>query len=68
MFFTSVSSNKVPHPPNGTIPSPAIAPKKQGKSPKDTLEFGVCGIWLGLVIGAKPEQDMLFPHKGSCRS
>ncbi|KAG5538628.1 hypothetical protein RHGRI_019253 [Rhododendron griersonianum] len=48
-FFSNVSSNGFPCPPS--------TPKPAEKCPKDTLKFGVCGEWLGLVtevIGAKP--------------
>ncbi|KAL5571913.1 hypothetical protein UlMin_021510 [Ulmus minor] len=58
LFFTCVSSKEVPCPPKAT-PLPPSVPKKQGKCPKDTLKFGVCGSWLGLVyevIGAKPSK------------
>ncbi|CAN4125869.1 unnamed protein product [Withania somnifera] len=49
VFFTCVSSHSIPCPP--TLKS---------KCPKDTLKFGVCGDWLGLVhevIGAKPSSQ-----------
>ncbi|XP_059311159.1 putative lipid-binding protein At4g00165 [Lycium ferocissimum] len=52
MFFTCVSSHNVPCPPTPT--------KAPAKCPKDTLKFGVCGDWLGLVhevIGAKPSSQ-----------
>ncbi|KAL3833113.1 hypothetical protein ACJIZ3_007849 [Penstemon smallii] len=57
IFFTCASSHYVPCPPKGTPSTPTTAPKKANKCPKDTLKFGVCGDWLGLVhevIGAKP--------------
>lgn len=67
MFFTCVSCNNVPCPPKAT-PSPANVPKKaQGKCPNDTLKFGVCGSWLGLVtevIGAKPSEECCSLIKG----
>ncbi|KAL8062460.1 hypothetical protein ABFS82_02G147700 [Erythranthe guttata] len=58
-FLTCVSSENVPCPPKST-PS-ASAPPKVGpaKCPRDTLKFGVCGDWLGLVhevIGTKPSK------------
>ncbi|KAK3033768.1 hypothetical protein RJ639_034210 [Escallonia herrerae] len=52
IFFTCVTSTKVVCPPG----TPSV-PKQHAKCPKDTLKFGVCGDWLGLVhevIGAKP--------------
>ncbi|KAK3195050.1 hypothetical protein Dsin_026360 [Dipteronia sinensis] len=59
-FFTCVSSHQVPCPPKG-LPSPPSAPKKEpAKCPKDTLKFGVCGSWLGLVyenVGTKPSKE-----------
>ncbi|XP_010088891.2 putative lipid-binding protein At4g00165 [Morus notabilis] len=67
VFFTCVSSNNVPCPPKGTTPPPANAPKKQGKCPIDTLKFGVCGSWLGVVtevIGAKPSEECCSLIKG----
>ncbi|KAG8391628.1 hypothetical protein BUALT_Bualt01G0207100 [Buddleja alternifolia] len=53
IFFTCVSSHYVPCPPK----APSATPGKAGKCPRDTLKFGVCGDWLGLVhevVGAKP--------------
>ncbi|XP_022759501.1 putative lipid-binding protein At4g00165 [Durio zibethinus] len=61
-FFTRVSSHTVvpcPPPPK-TAPSPPSVPKKPAKCPKDTLKFGVCGSWLGLVhevIGTPPSKE-----------
>ncbi|XVF33529.1 hypothetical protein REPUB_Repub17cG0176500 [Reevesia pubescens] len=62
LFFTCVSSHKViPCPPPKTTPSsPPSVPKKPDKCPKDTLKFGVCGSWLGLVhevIGTPPSKE-----------
>ncbi|KAK4798829.1 hypothetical protein SAY86_031155 [Trapa natans] len=70
LFFTCVSScvpctPKTPLPapsPKKPAPSPPLppAPKKPEKCPKDTLKFGVCGSWLGLIkeyIGAKPSDE-----------
>jgi hypothetical protein len=37
------------------------------KCPKDTLKFGVCGSWLGLVtevIGTKPSEECCTLVKG----
>ncbi|KAL7233568.1 hypothetical protein ACSBR1_017234 [Camellia fascicularis] len=56
-FFNIVSSHKVPRPPANP---PA-------KCPKDTLKFGVCGEWLGLVtevIGTKPNPQCCTVVKG----
>ncbi|PON61897.1 HMW glutenin [Trema orientale] len=66
MLFNCVTSNKVPCPPKIT-PSPAPVPKTQGKCPKDTLKFGVCGSWLGLVtevVGTKPSKECCTLIKG----
>ncbi|KAL9245269.1 hypothetical protein vseg_018942 [Gypsophila vaccaria] len=56
VFFTCVSSHNVPcSPPYHSSGSSQIA-----KCPKDTLKFGVCGSWLGLVtevIGTKPSPE-----------
>lgn len=52
IFFTCVSSHKVP------VPCPPSTPKKVAKCPKDTLKFGICGDWLGglvhEVVGTPP--------------
>ncbi|KAL7203748.1 hypothetical protein ACSBR2_016912 [Camellia fascicularis] len=56
-FFNIVSSLKVPCPPA----------KPPVKCPKDTLKFGVCGEWLGLVtevIGTKPNPQCCTVVKG----
>ncbi|WCJ22903.1 Bifunctional inhibitor/lipid-transfer protein/seed storage 2S albumin superfamily protein [Euphorbia peplus] len=49
--FSYVSSHSIPaRPPQ----------KVAGKCPKDTLKFGVCGSWLGLIhetIGSKPSKE-----------
>ncbi|CAL9006771.1 unnamed protein product [Prunus brigantina] len=61
-----VSSNKVPCRPTSPS-SPASVPKKQDKCPRDTLNFGVCGSWLGLVtevIGTKPSKECCTLIKG----
>ncbi|KAM7512113.1 hypothetical protein LguiB_010988 [Lonicera macranthoides] len=55
IFLTCVSSHKAICPPE----TPSI-PQKPDKCPKDTLKFGVCGDWLGLVheaIGAQPSSQ-----------
>lgn len=70
IFFTSVSSTYVacppqpaPVPPSTPKPAPvppSTTPVKPAKCPKDTLKFGVCGDWLGLVhevIGTKPSSN-----------
>ncbi|XP_075519236.1 putative lipid-binding protein At4g00165 [Primulina tabacum] len=57
VFFSCVSSDHVPCPPKTPIPS---TPTKATKCPRDTLKFGVCGDWLGLVhevIGTKPSLE-----------
>lgn len=57
IFFTCVSSSTVQCPPTTPLPP---TPQKSAKCPKDTLKFGVCGSWLGLVyenIGAKPSNE-----------
>ncbi|XP_071736085.1 putative lipid-binding protein At4g00165 [Rutidosis leptorrhynchoides] len=63
LLFICVSSNKVSCPPK-TTPS---VPKKPAKCPKDTLKFGICGDWLGLVheaIGAQPDSKCCTLVKG----
>ncbi|KAK9910853.1 hypothetical protein M0R45_034792 [Rubus argutus] len=59
------SSHDAPCPPTGLSPPPV--PKKQAKCPRDTLKFGVCGSWLGLVtevIGTKPSKECCTLIKG----
>lgn len=59
-FSSNVFSNGVPCPPS-TRKVPAE------KCPKDTVKFGVCGEWLGLVtevIGAKPSPKCCALVKG----
>lgn len=75
-FFTCVSSTNVPCPPKPVpvppptpkpapcpppTPKPApVPPSTPEKCPRDTLKFGVCGDWLGIVhevIGAKPSGE-----------
>ncbi|KAH7519611.1 putative lipid-binding protein At4g00165 [Ziziphus jujuba] len=66
LLFTCVSSHNLPCPPK-SVPSPPSVPKKHAKCPKDTLKFGVCGSWLGLVtevIGAKPSKECCSLLKG----
>ncbi|XP_016491636.1 putative lipid-binding protein At4g00165 [Nicotiana tabacum] len=61
VFFTCVSSHNVPCPPTPKSKPVTTSPTKApAKCPKDTLKFGVCGDWLGLiheVIGAKPSSQ-----------
>ncbi|KAF3440019.1 hypothetical protein FNV43_RR18297 [Rhamnella rubrinervis] len=68
VLFTGVSSNNVPCPPKKRLPSsPPSVPKMQAKCPKDTLKFGVCGSWLGLVtevIGTPPSKQCCSLVKG----
>ncbi|KAJ7962124.1 14 kDa proline-rich protein DC2.15 [Quillaja saponaria] len=67
LLSTCVSSHNIPCPPKSTTtPSPSV-PKKPAKCPKDTLKFGVCGSWLGLVtevIGTKPSKECCTLVKG----
>ncbi|KAI4338805.1 hypothetical protein MLD38_023818 [Melastoma candidum] len=60
MFFASVSCHDIPCPPKVPMPRPPAPKKAPGKCPKDTLKFGVCGSWLGLItetIGAPPSKE-----------
>ncbi|KAK9273359.1 hypothetical protein L1049_018168 [Liquidambar formosana] len=59
IFVTCVSSNKVLCPPPSPSSVPAV-PTKPANCPRDTLKFGVCGEWLGLVtevVGTKPSSE-----------
>ncbi|KAF9668781.1 hypothetical protein SADUNF_Sadunf14G0039100 [Salix dunnii] len=63
IFFTCVSSHSLPARP----PKTPSAPKKPVKCPKDTLKFGVCGSWLGLVhevLGTPPNKECCTIIKG----
>lgn len=63
LFTSTITCHKLPCPPSG---KPNV-PKTQAKCPKDTLKFGVCGDWLGLVherIGAKPSAECCALLKG----
>ncbi|EEF50335.1 putative lipid-binding protein At4g00165 [Ricinus communis] len=63
ILFTCVSSHKVPVCP----PKVPSVPEKPARCPKDTLTFGVCGSWLGLVhevIGTKPSKECCTLIKG----
>ncbi|CAK9186553.1 unnamed protein product [Ilex paraguariensis] len=60
IFFTCVSCHNFPCPPPKASLAVPSTPKKPANCPKDTLKFGVCGDWLGLVheiIGAKPSSQ-----------
>ncbi|KAK9665586.1 hypothetical protein RND81_14G121400 [Saponaria officinalis] len=60
VFFTCVSSHSVPC-------SPRSRSNQITKCPKDTLKFGVCGSWLGLVtevVGTKPSAECCTLLKG----
>ncbi|XP_074280011.1 putative lipid-binding protein At4g00165 [Silene latifolia] len=65
LCFTCVSSHYVPCSPP---PYPSSPPSTHvTKCPKDTLKFGVCGSWLGLVtevIGTKPSPECCNLVKG----
>lgn len=53
-FFTITSSTKL------IICPPKTTPTNPTKCPKNTLKFGVCGNWLGLVheiIGTPPSKE-----------
>ncbi|KAG2672271.1 hypothetical protein I3760_13G032400 [Carya illinoinensis] len=63
IFFTIVSSCNIPCTPK----SPPFTPEKPAKCPKDTLKFGVCGNWLGLVteiVGTPPSEECCTVVKG----
>ncbi|XP_027336807.1 putative lipid-binding protein At4g00165 [Abrus precatorius] len=63
LFFSSIAANNIS---KSTTPPPSV-PQKEGKCPKDTLKFGVCGSWLGLVtevIGTKPSEKCCTLVKG----
>ncbi|KAK9910860.1 hypothetical protein M0R45_034799 [Rubus argutus] len=64
-LLSLASSHEAPCPP--TSPSPPPVPKKQAQCPRDTLKFGVCGSWLGLVtevVGTKPSKECCTLIKG----
>ncbi|XP_040991448.1 putative lipid-binding protein At4g00165 [Juglans microcarpa x Juglans regia] len=66
IFFTTVSSSNVPCTPKSPPLTPST-PEKPAKCPKDTLKFGVCGSWLGLVtevVGTKPSEECCTVVKG----
>ncbi|KFK30593.1 hypothetical protein AALP_AA6G001800 [Arabis alpina] len=67
-FFFGHAVKPCPPPPTkqATCPPP---PTKQAtmKCPRDTLKFGVCGSWLGLVyetIGTPPSKECCSLVKG----
>ncbi|KAK7373291.1 hypothetical protein VNO80_06692 [Phaseolus coccineus] len=63
LFISCIASDNLPCPPKSTIP-PSTAPHK---CPMNTLKFGVCGSWLGLVkevIGSKPSEKCCTVVKG----
>lgn len=50
-----------------SVPCPPAAPKGKAKCPRDTLKFGVCGDWLGLVhevVGTPPSNKCCTLLKG----
>lgn len=64
--FSFASSHEAPCPPTSPSSPPSV-PKKQAKCPIDTLKFGVCGSWLGLVtqvVGTKPGKECCTLIKG----
>lgn len=66
LFTSTITCHKLPCPPKSSSGKPNV-PKTQAKCPKDTLKFGVCGDWLGLVhetIGAKPSAECCALLKG----
>ncbi|WVZ07389.1 hypothetical protein V8G54_020735 [Vigna mungo] len=63
-FISSFAWDNLPCPPKSITPPPSTAPQK---CPINTLEFGVCGSWLGLVreaIGSKPSEKCCTVVKG----
>lgn len=66
LLTSTVTCNILPCPPTSSSGKPNV-PKTQAKCPKDTLKFGVCGDWLGLVhetIGARPSAECCELLKG----
>ncbi|KAL1213571.1 putative lipid-binding protein [Cardamine amara subsp. amara] len=71
-FFGHVTPGKPcppPPPKKSTVKPCPPPPTKQGtiKCPRDTLKFGVCGSWLGLVhevIGTPPSKECCSLVKG----
>ncbi|XP_021864315.1 putative lipid-binding protein At4g00165 [Spinacia oleracea] len=62
LFLSCASSHSIPAWPTVSPPS-SLKPK----CPKDTLKFGVCGSWFGLVtevIGTKPSPECCTLIKG----
>ena len=66
LFFHYIAADYFPCPPKTTT-SPRSAPMKPAKCSVDTLKFGVCGSWLGLVtevVGSKPSDKCCTLVKG----
>ncbi|KDP28789.1 hypothetical protein JCGZ_14560 [Jatropha curcas] len=68
IIISSVSCHNVPAcPPKVPSILPPSVPNKAAKCPQDTLKFGVCGSWLGLVhevVGTKPSKECCSLIKG----
>ncbi|XP_028753422.1 putative lipid-binding protein At4g00165 [Neltuma alba] len=69
IFFHCVAGYNLACPPNTSCSSSSSssASKAAEKCPMDTLKFGVCGSWLGLVtevIGSKPSEKCCTVVKG----
>ncbi|XP_028753457.1 putative lipid-binding protein At4g00165, partial [Neltuma alba] len=65
----AIESYNLACPPNTSCSSSSSssASKAAEKCPMDTLKFGVCGSWLGLVtevIGSKPSEKCCTVVKG----
>ncbi|QCE10435.1 putative lipid-binding protein At4g00165 [Vigna unguiculata] len=63
-FIGCFAWDNLPCPPKSATPPPSTAPQK---CPINTLKFGVCGSWLGLVreeIGSKPSEKCCSVVKG----
>ncbi|KAL8162580.1 hypothetical protein V2J09_014069 [Rumex salicifolius] len=62
-----VSSHGVPCPPPPSHSHHGSGGGSSVKCPRDTLKFGVCGSWLGLVrevVGTKPSPECCTLVKG----
>ena len=67
LLVAHASTHSIPALPCSPPSSPKPKPKPEQKCPKDTLKFGVCGSWLGLVteeIGTKPSPECCTLVKG----